>query len=111
VPSALPASVSELYLRVEYIGDIARFSAGGRLLDDDFFNGLAWYVGLKRFGSATRQGQLQLDILPLRADAPVYLEDRLRPSIPKLGQAVQLKSVKLIPEYQFVVQAKKEHPE
>lgn len=39
-PSALPASVSELYLRVEYLGDTARVSACGRLLDDNFFNGL-----------------------------------------------------------------------
>ena len=104
-----PASVSELYLRVEYLGDTARISTGGRLLDDDFFNGLPWYVGLKRFADATSQGPLQLEILPLRADAPVYFEDRLRPSIPKRGQALELKSVKLIPEYQFIVQAKKKH--
>jgi beta-galactosidase len=109
VPPSLPASVSEYYLRVEYIGDIARVSAGGLLLDDDFFNGLPWYVGLKRYAGANRQGPLQLDILPLRADALVFFEDRLRPSIPARGQAMQLKSVKLIPEYQFVVQPKKEH--
>ncbi len=111
VPSALPASVSELYLRVEYIGDIARVSTGGRLLDDDFFNGLPWYVGLKRFAGATRLGPLQLDILPLRADAPVFFEDSLRPAIPERGQAVELKNVNLIPEYQFVVHAKKGHSE
>jgi beta-galactosidase len=109
VPSALPASVSELYLRLEYLGDTARISAGGRLLDDDFFNGLPWYVGLKRFADSTSQGPLQLEILPLRADAPVYFDDRLRPSIPKRGQALELKSVKLIPEYEFIVQAKKNH--
>jgi hypothetical protein len=109
MPSALPASVSELYLRVEYLGDTARVSAGGRLLDDDFFNGLPWYVGLKRFADATSRGPLQLEILPLRADAPVYFEDRFRPSIPERGQAVELKSVKLIPEYQFAVHAKMKH--
>jgi hypothetical protein len=106
VPSALPQSVSELYLRVQYVGDTARVSAGGHLLDDDFFNGLPWYVGLKRFSSATTKGPLQLDILPLRAGAPVYFEDRFRPSIPERGQLMELKNVKLIPEYQFVVQAK-----
>jgi beta-galactosidase len=109
LPSALPASVSELYLRVEYLGDTARVSASGRLLDNDFFNGLPWYVGLKRFADATSKGPLNLEILPLRADAPVYIEDRLRPTIPERGQALELKSVKLIPEYQFVVHAKKKH--
>ena len=49
LPKHFPASLSELFLDVHYVGDVARLSAGGKLLEDDFYNGLRWRVGLKRF--------------------------------------------------------------
>jgi hypothetical protein len=41
--------LSNLFLKVDYVGDVARLSAKNRLLDDDFYNGISWSVGLKRF--------------------------------------------------------------
>jgi len=41
--------LSNLYLRIEYVGDVGRLYAGGQLLDDNFYNGTAWEIELKRF--------------------------------------------------------------
>ncbi len=103
LPHELPADLSELFLDTRYFGDVARLYSDGKLLEDNFYNGTTWKVGLKRFENYLRAGPLQLDILPLRKDAPVFLEKGMWPQFPKSGQAAELKSLTLVPEYQLVV--------
>lgn len=95
--------VSNLFLDVAYVGDVARLYAGDRLLEDNFYNGLPWQIGLDRFRDAVRAGPLELKILPLRKDAPVFLETRSWPVFPKSGQTIELQSIKLLPEYQLML--------
>jgi beta-galactosidase len=102
VPTDFLSGVSNVFLTVDYTGDVGRLSAGGHLLDDDFYNGLPWSIGLKRFAGLIRQAPLELSILPLRKDAPVYLESKYRPDFGSQSQKVQLKKVSAIPEYEFV---------
>ena len=97
------AGVSNVFLEVQYTGDVARISSHGRLLDDDFYNGKTWSIGLRRFAEPIRQGPLDLSILPLRKDAPIYLEDRDRPDFDAQSQMDKLGTLKLVPEYQFVI--------
>ncbi|HEY5212041.1 MAG TPA: hypothetical protein VIJ38_03370, partial [Acidobacteriaceae bacterium] len=47
-------------------GDIARISSSGKLLDDNFYNGTPWTIGLKRFFHSGAVKTLDLAILPLR---------------------------------------------
>ena len=103
VPSSGECGVSELFLQIRYTGDVARLSSGGRLLDDDFFNGLDWNVGLKRFFDLAKTNTLELSVLPLRQDAPVYFETPEKIEFGSSGQAVRLQSVKLVPEYELVL--------
>jgi hypothetical protein len=97
--------VSDLYLRINYDGDVARLSSGSRLLDDNFYNGEPWTIGLKRYLAPEGPTTFELSILPLRKDAPIYLETATPPAYAPNGQAIKLKGITLVPEYQLEIDA------
>jgi len=72
---------------------------------------MPWTIGLKRFlqsGAGKTSGSvktLDLSILPLRKDAPIYLQHTSWPKFPATGQIDVLKSLVWIPEYQLVIQS------
>ena len=90
----------ELFLAVSYDGDVARLYSGGKLLNDQFYNGQVWRVGLRRYRADIERYGLQLSILPRRLDAPVYLEPGAR-DVGTTGQVVTLKSIALEPLYEI----------
>jgi hypothetical protein len=91
-----------VFLRIAYQGDIARIHAGGRLITDDFYHGAPWEIGLQDISAADLKEGLDLQILPLRADAPIYLAGEARPAIPPKEQIVRLTDVRAVPEYRVV---------
>ncbi len=101
-PNAMKG-LSELFLKVDYVGDVARLSSSGKLLTDNFYNGLVWSVGLSRFIKDGGSAPLVLSILPLRKDAPIYIEDAHRPKFPSGAQIDELRKLELIPEYELLV--------
>ncbi|HEY1646733.1 MAG TPA: beta-galactosidase [Terracidiphilus sp.] len=103
VPSGSMDGLSELFLKINYEGDVARLYAEHRLLDDNFFNGRTWTIGLGRFLDARGGGSFELAVLPLRSDAPVYFELRQKPAFTANGQIDRLNSTTLVPEYQLVL--------
>ncbi len=74
IPKGALDGLNDASLQIRYQGDVARLNAGDRLLTDDFFNGLDWDIGLKRFLDNKSASTFRLSILPLRKDAPVYFE-------------------------------------
>jgi hypothetical protein len=62
-------------------------------------------VGLTRFLDLSRPNRLELEILPLRQDAPVYIETPDRPDFRTGGQIDVLENIELVPEYQLVIDA------
>ena len=58
-------------LRISYQGDCARLYANGKLIADQFQYGRPFLYGLWRLPEGTTQ--LELRLLPLQADAPIYL--------------------------------------
>jgi hypothetical protein len=93
VPAVEMGQVGGLMLDIDYVGDIARIYAGERLVTDDFYYGVSWEIGLWRTGP-----DLELQILPLRGDAPIYLPPGAR--IATGAELAETKSVKVIPEYE-----------
>jgi hypothetical protein len=102
VPDVKSAAVGEVLLRIAYQGDVARIYAGGRLLTDDFYHGAPWEIGLRSIPAADLKQGLELQILPLRADAPIYLAGGVKPAIPAGGQVAQVTDVRVAPEYRAV---------
>jgi len=102
----LPKSghVPDAFLQIRYQGDVGRLYGGDCLLDDNFWNGLPWTVGLRELREdACGQGkEFRFSVLPLPRRYPMYLE-RASELHFEGGVAERLVSVKAIPQYQVVV--------
>jgi beta-galactosidase len=103
IPSA--ATVSDVFLKIEYQGDVARLYRGQRLIDDNFWNGLPWTVGLKETIDDWRNAQpdLQLRVLPLPKRFPMYIEKGGELHFDSAGEAGLLTAVRLVPRYQLIL--------
>lgn len=105
----LTAPVTDLILAIEYIADVARVLHNGSLIMDDFYNGTPLELALGRHAEPQHNTQFDLQLLPLRNDAPIFIDPRTKPrSGPNLSQICELKSVRLIPVYSVL--AKPAHP-
>ncbi len=103
IPSQPMEGLSDIYLNIRYAGDVARLYEDGRLLDDDFYNGRAWEIGLKRFLPEAFGKKLEVDVLPLPRNAPIYLDARAWAQMNATGQTAKVMSVELLPEYEVVI--------
>jgi hypothetical protein len=101
VPKFKLKGLSDIFLDIDYSGDICRLYSGTRLLDDNFFNGTMWQVGLKRFMPEIFSTGSELKIFPLRNDAPVYIPKLLRPDFKGASQLANINSIKAVPEYEL----------
>jgi len=101
IPANAMIGLADVFLVVNYQGDVARLSQGGKLLDDDFFNGEPWSIGLKRFLTPGAVNSFELSISPLRKDAPVYLESNQANCSRENSQVCNLDSLRLVPEYEM----------
>jgi hypothetical protein len=116
VPRTDAANLKELFLKVDYVGDIARLTMNGKLpmdgklLDDNFYNGLPWTIGLSRFLSGPSPGKVELSILPLRKDAPIFLDPRYWPDFGRQQQIGKLVQMTLIPQYELRINSGTSQP-
>ncbi len=101
IPPEISSGLIDVYLEINYTGDIARLYDGDRLLDDNFYNGTTWEVGLNHFLPGISSGYINLKIFPLRKDAPVYIRKNLRPDFYGQQQTAVLNSLKASPEYKM----------
>lgn len=103
LPNVNSNLVSDVLLRITYQGDIARAYVNGKLLTDDFYDGQPWVIGLNRNFSDLLNGTLELRVLPLQSQAPIYLPKGARPVISPTEQLADLKLVELVPVYRTVI--------
>ena len=103
LPEGALQGLSDLFLDIDYLGDVARLYSGDRLLDDNFFDGLTWEVGLKRFSPETLSHELLLKALPLRKDAPIYLQPESWPAFEGKPEIAAVKAVTAFPEYELIL--------
>jgi hypothetical protein len=87
-----------VWLRVHYVGDVARFYLGGKLLTDNFYDGGPFDLGINRFGPEVYQQGLIFKMLPLRKDAPLYLEEGARPDFGTQDSIARLNGINVIEE-------------
>lgn len=101
-PIPATPTLSEVFLSIRYQGDVARLNQHG-LLDDNFWNGQPWTIGLRQIRTNWRNPQtFYVSILPLPQTFPLYLEDAAKLHFDH-GQALAVDSVQLIPQYRLVI--------
>jgi hypothetical protein len=105
VPPGTMNNLSELFLKIDYQGDVARLYTNHRMLTDDFYDGKPWFIGLRRFLDPNAAGKFELSILPLRKDSPVNLELPQHLDFSGNGQVDKLDAIELLPEYELVIGA------
>jgi len=105
VPPTVSATPSSVFLQITYQGDVAGLYADGRLVTDNFYNGTSWTIGLDHVPQSAWD-KLQLIVLPLRRDAPIYLPEGTRPAFPADGQVANLQDVQVVREYEVVMDVK-----
>jgi hypothetical protein len=88
------SSSAELYLQINYRGDVARVYADGQLVEDNYWNGK---IMLVRVGDLVGK-RVELRILPLGKDYPIYLQREQRALLDAVpnGQLLSLDSIKVI---------------
>lgn len=74
LPATLADNTDNLFLEVNYDADCARIYADGVLVEDNFWNGKSMLVRI----SDIIGKKIELRILPLRKDAPIYLQKEQR---------------------------------
>ncbi|CAG9233458.1 Beta-galactosidase [Paraburkholderia sabiae] len=94
--------LSNAYLSIHYTGDIGRLFSGADMIDDHYYNGLPWQIGVRNVAIDPQQ-PLILTVLPLRADAPIYIDARYDPRIDSNDQVAEVQSVSYVPEYEVIV--------
>jgi len=78
LPAELPCDQGRVLLAIDYVGDAARLYADGELVDDNFYDGETWWVGVDRFVRVGRWPRLEVAILAADPDAPIFMEETAR---------------------------------
>jgi hypothetical protein len=92
--------LSNILPRLDYTGDVGRLYSGSTLLDDNFFNGLPWEIGVGRFDQPSISTLFTLKVLPMPKVAPIYLDPIARRLLDEQPAMPQLLHATLIPEYE-----------
>ena len=84
----------DLYLQIAYQGDVARLYADGQLVEDNFWNGKPMLVRLSDLVGK----HVELKILPLGKDYPIYLQQAQRAALDKApgGILLSLDSIQVV---------------
>lgn len=102
VPRKAFEGVSDLILRVDYIGDTCAAFIDGEMVTDHFYSGDPWKIGLKRFRDRIEEKGIYFYFRPMPADAP-YLIDlpAEQPVDFSKGEVLDVRTFSVIPEYSF----------
>ncbi|MGD0463255.1 MAG: beta-galactosidase [Tepidisphaeraceae bacterium] len=96
VPHNALDGVQNVLLKINYVGDVARAYIGDRLIDDDFYFGQPWEIGLKGFAPEVLEKGITVKILPMPKDARIYIQEDRRPRLQANGQILEFHGADLL---------------
>ena len=98
------SQIQEFFLRINYVGDVAMAFMNDQLVQDHFYYGDPWIIGLKRYEDDLKTNPLTFYFRPIRSTVP-YLGDLRAESVPDFtnGSVIDIKAVDVIPEYKFTL--------
>ena len=95
-----------MFLEIDYTGDVGLAFMNGQMVDDNFYFGQPWRIGLKRFFPQLSEAGMYFSFRPLSKDAP-FLSDLPAKAVPdfsKQQEVLRLNHVNVVPEYRAVVE-------
>jgi beta-galactosidase len=99
LPANIDLSLNPI-LRIHYVGDVARLTLDGKLLDDNFYSGRTFDLGLKRYAPEILNGDLRLEVLPLRKEAPIFLEAGAKPDFGAADSIANVSDIEIVNTYE-----------
>ncbi|HZL12139.1 MAG TPA: beta-galactosidase [Prolixibacteraceae bacterium] len=103
--AGLPSGVNDVICRVNYKGDTGQDFINGELVADNFYNGIPWEIGLKRFLEKPDSKEMVFYFRPMYKDAE-FLQDinpELIPEFNQRGQFLEIGEPEFFPEYRVKV--------
>lgn len=104
----LSPSLNDIYLRIDYEGDMVQAFIDGRMVGDDLYLGKPWIVGLKRFFQDLKSNSMYFYFHPLYPDAPFYSDfsEDMIPDFSDKKEHLNVKNIEITPEYKahFTIQ-------
>ncbi len=104
------ADLSDIFLRIDYLGDTGSLYLDGLLINDNFASELPWEVGLKRFLTPGQETELILHISPLAREDPRqrYLQKKITACEVATGADwLEVFSIAALPVYHAVLTRRK----
>jgi len=101
----LSGTLDDVYLDIDYVGDTGMAFVDGRLVDDHFYYGPSWKIGLKRFEAELERKGMYFFFRPM-PDHPPYLADLPAEAVPQFDEGeprVRIGPVRVVPEYKAVL--------
>ena len=99
--AGMPAGVSDVICRINYKGDTGQDFINGELVADNFYNGIPWEIGMKRFMEKPDTKEMVFYFRPMYKKAE-FLQDlslELIPEFNERGQFLEIGDPEFIPEY------------
>ncbi len=108
IPQNIPHGLNDIFLNIDYIGDTGMAFLNGELVADEFYKGIPWEIGLKRFSQEHNDHEMGFYFRPMMNNA-TYLID-LPDSVARLArsekQTLKINSVTFKPEYKSIISFK-----
>jgi beta-galactosidase len=99
--SAWPEKINDVFVDIDYTGDVGMAFIAGQLVDDHFYFGQPWRIGLKRFLPALADDGMYLSFRPMVKNAS-YLADLPAGAVPDFSgqrEVLRINQVRVLPEY------------
>jgi hypothetical protein len=107
LPDSIPQGLNDIYLQIDYTGDTGMGFMNGKLFADDFYKGIPWQIGLRKFLSTQSTRQFVFYFRPMYKNASYLIDLQPYPaSIPDFkGQStfLRINKTSFVPQYKTII--------
>jgi hypothetical protein len=101
LPESLPKELNDVFIKIDYTGDTGMSFMNGNIVDDHFFYGQPWVIGLRKFYDLSDHKKMIFYFRPMYKNATylIDLDKRLIPDFSGSGTYLKINKVETIPEF------------
>lgn len=103
--AGIPETLNDVIMKIDYTGDTAMGFLNNELVTDEFYKGIPWEIGLRKFVNLKQAEEMNFYIRPIYENASflVDLEDEVNPSFEEKKVFTDIREVEFIPEYKTTI--------